>query len=344
MKIEIESKVVRPGVVAAGLLVALGALVGRAEVLLADPSVFHENGVYYLVGTEGGSPKCSDAVFPVYESKDLRAWRLCETPAGCSRLLPLAEAFGGRHFWAPQLFRRDGRFYFAYTADFHWGIATADGPRGPFRKYVEFPKQARQAIDPFVLQDDDGRVYAYYSCANVGGIACVELSADLRRFVSEPVRCIRCDQPWERLPLEPRYEELNRRFGYGEWERFHAETGTTEGPTVLKRHGKYVLFYSANDFRSPDYCVGVAVADAPRGPWRKLQAGPALWREQSGLNGTGHGDAFVDRDGALWYVFHAHNSGIRVSPRRTGIIRLDERVGEDGYPRYEAVPASMVLL
>ena len=32
------------------------------------------------------------------------------------------------------------------------------------------------------------------------------------------------------------------------------------------------------------------------------------------------------------------------APRRTGVIRLDERVGEDGYPRYEEIPGSMVLL
>ena len=112
----------------------------------------------------------------------------------------------------------------------------------------------------------------------------------------------------------------------------------------MKRHGKCVLFYSANDFRSPDYCVGAAVSDHPLGPWKKLQTGAVLSREHTGLNGTGHGDVFFGQDGNLWYVFHAHNSGIRVSPRRTGVIRLVETVGEDGYPRYAADPLSMRLL
>lgn len=52
---------------------------------------------------------------------------------------------------------------------------------------------------------------------------------------------------------------------------------------------------------------------------------------------------FLDDAGAMWYVFHAHHSGIRVNPRRTGVIRLAETVGADGCPRYEADPQSMRL-
>lgn len=316
----------------------------RAEILLPDPSIFQDHGIFYLVGTEGDFPGSKQNVFPLYESNDLATWRLSETPLGEGRLLALTNAFAKCYLWAPQLFKRGTRYYFAYTADFHWGIATSESPKGPFSPYVEFPRQPRQAIDPFVFQDEDGRVYAYYSCSNVGGTACVELSSDLKRFVSDPVKCVTNDQPWERLALDVRFEELNLRFGYDDSNKYQSGIGTTEGPSVVKRHGKYVLFYSANDFRSPDYCVGVAVADAPKGPWRKLQDRPVLWREQSGLNGTGHGDVFFDQAGNLWYVFHAHNSAIRISPRRTGVIRLRETIGSDGYPRYEADPMTMRLL
>ena len=97
-------------------------------------------------------------------------------------------------------------------------------------------------------------------------------------------------------------------------------------------------------FRSPDHCVGVAVADTPLGPWRKLQSRAVLSREDTGFNGTGHGDVFVGQDGMLWYVFHAHHSSIRVNPRRTGVIRLRETLGSDGYPRYEADRVTMRLL
>ena len=322
----------------------------KGEVMVADPSIFKDGNKYYLIGTEsrdtglsGDGHRSDNSVFPLLESDDLRSWRLARTSAGQGRVLNKKDAFADKMFWAPQLIKYKGKYYFAYTADFHWGIAVADAVYGPYKPYVEFPKQKRQAIDPFILVDEDGRVYAYYSCSNVGGCACVELSDDLKRFVGEPIRCITNDQAWERLPLEARYEELNRKYRYGQWERYCCGIGTTEGPSVIKRGGKYVLFYSANDFRSPDYCVGAAVADTPKGPWKKLQQGPVLWREQTGLNGTGHGDIF-EKDGSLWYVFHAHNSGIKVSPRRTGIIRLKETFDAEGYPHYEAESDTMRLL
>ena len=320
---------------------------GRAGIFLADPTIAHVNGQYYLLGTENGlgaqpgTTSSGRSVFPMYVSRDLVAWRLANTPLGEGRLLAKAEAFGSANFWAPQLFARDGRYFLAYTADFHWGLAVAERPEGPFRAHVEFPRQKEQAIDPFVLQDDDGRVYAYYSCGNICGTVGVELTGDLRSFVGEPVRCVTNDRPWERLPLDEQAREWNRRLGK---EEFICGIGYTEGPSVVKRHGKYVLFYCANDFRSPDYCVGVAVAAKPLGPWMKVGDGPLLSRAVTGLNGTGHGDVFFDDVETMWYVFHAHNSRVRVSPRRTGIIRLDETVGADGYPRYKADPSSMRLL
>jgi len=323
----------------------------KTQIMLADPTVARFDGKYYLLGTENaaisatpGVPASGRAIFPMYVSDDLTNWKLAATPLGDGRLLAKDEAFGKQHFWAPQLVARDGKYYLAYTSDFHMGLAVADRPEGPFRPYVEYPRQPGQMIDPFVLQDDDGKVYIFYSCCNVKGTAVCELSPDLRRFVGEPVRCVCNDQPWEHLPLEPKYEEINRKYNYGEWQRFCCGVGVTEGPTVIKRHGKYVLFYSANDFRSPDYCVGVAVADHPKGPWKKLQDAAVISRKVTGLGGSGHGDVFFDGDGAMWYVFHAHNSDIRVSPRRTGIIRLNETLGADGSPRYAADPSSLRLL
>ena len=321
-----------------------------AEILLPDPSIAVVGKRYYLLGTEyapAGDPALKPsgkAVFPLYVSDDLHAWRLAETAAGEGRCLSLADAFGKRLFWAPQLFSRNGKWFLAYTCDFRWGIAVADRPEGPFRPWMSYVSKRGQAIDPFVFQDEDGRAYVYFSSAELSGMAVAPLSPDLRSLAGSPMKCITNDQPWERKPLEPQYEALNRKFGYGEWDQYRCGIGTTEGPTVMKRRGKYVLFYSANDFRSPDYCVGAAVADNPLGPWKKLQSGAVLSREHTGLNGTGHGDVFFGPDGNLWYVFHAHNSGIRVSPRRTGVIQLVETVGADGYPRYAANPQSMRLL
>lgn len=339
--------VIRASVLMAAIVTAL---VCSAEILLPDPSIAVVGKRYYLLGTEyasDGDPvlKPSEtAVFPLYVSDDLYSWRLVDTSAGEGRCLDKKNAFGTRLFWAPQLFFRNGKWYFAYTCDLRWGIAVSERPEGPFRPLMSYESRKGQAIDPFVFQDDDGCAYVYFSSAELNGMAAAPLSSDLKSLAGRPVKCITNDQPWERKPLEPQYEALNRKLGYGEWDRFCCGIGTTEGPTVIKRHGKYVLFYSANDFRSPDYCVGAAVADRPLGPWKKLQTGAVLSREHTGLNGTGHGDVFVGPDGNLWYVFHAHNSAIRISPRRTGVIRLRETIGSDGYPRYGADMMTMRLL
>ena len=329
----------------------LAGVPGRSwgEILLPDPTILRDKGVYFLTGTENGildaGGKASGrAVFPVYESSDLLHWRAAKTASGENRLLSLEAAFATRMFWAPQLFRYRGKCHLAYTADLRWGIAVADDVSGPYRRLADFPRRGHQSIDPFVFIDDDGRVYAYFSDNKTGSTAVVELSDDLKRMVGEVTPCVRNDREWERLPVEEPYLRLNRERKTDVWESYHSSAGTTEGVTVVKRRGKYVLFYSANDFRSPGYCVGVAVADHPRGPWRKLQDGPVLSRFQTGLNGTGHGDVFLDDAGGMWYVFHAHRSNIRISPRRTGIIRLIETVGEDGYPRYRADEPSMRLL
>ena len=322
----------------------------RGTVLVPDPSVFADGGRYYLIGTENSladaNEKCCEAVFPMFVSDDLRSWRKAETGCAESRLLPRANAFGKGQFWAPQIFRHQDRFYLAYTSDLHWGLAVADAVGGPYRAHAEFPRGGGR-IDPFVFVDDDGRVWAYFSdwkVAGGGGVAVVELTKDLKAFVGEPALCVKNDRPWERTPLEPKYVELNRKLGYKGWQAYQSNTVTAEGPTVLKRNGKYVLFYSANAFTSPDYCVCAAVADAPQGPWKKLQEGPVLSRAETGFNGTGHGDVFFDASGAMWYVFHVHNSPTRIDRRRTGIVRLVETVGADGYPRYAADRASVRML
>lgn len=317
---------------------------GRTDLRLPDPSVFSADGKYRLVGTESrlpGEQKRMPSVFPLYASTNLVTWERVATPNGHARLLARKDAFGGDGFWAPQLFRFGSRYGLAYTADFRWGIATADRPEGPFKPRMAFPKGSGQAIDPYVFLDDDGRIYAYYSGT---GIMVVELKPDLSGTLGRPTNCIMNDRPWEQTPLTSEFKTLNRVFETGEWESYCGSSYTVEGPTVLKRHGKYVLFYSANDFRSPDYCICVAVADSPCGPWRKLQDAPVVGRRETGCNGTGHGDVFFDASGAMWYVLHVHDSPVRISPRRTGLIRLEESVDADGFPHYAADVRSFRLL
>ena len=51
-----------------------------------------------------------------------------------------------------------------------------------------------------------------------------------------------------------------------------------EGPWVTRQQGRYWLFYAGNDFGTPAYGIGVAVADHPFGPYVK-QPEPLLQLE-----------------------------------------------------------------
>ncbi len=276
----------------------LSALMGGSAAAVnpevADPTVFRDaDGLYYLYGT--GSP--SDNGFPFYTSADLDSWRGSE-----SKALTPGDAFGTKGFWAPQVFRHDGRYYMFYTADEQIAFAVSDSPAGPFKGGSRIESSFKQ-IDPYVFFDTDGTPYLYFVRLDGGNRIFVGRLDDNLAAVDQSTvtHCITADLPWE-----------NTTGGYR----------VTEGPTVIKRDGVYHLFYSANDFRNPDYAVGHATATSPYGPWTKSPE-PVITRRDIGVNGTGHGDMFVDGVGALRYVFHTHNSDSKVSPRLTWIVTLD---------------------
>ncbi len=330
-----------------------------AEILLPDPSIFFDKGNYYLIGTDTKiAPEKNDAqLFPFYKSKNLTDWTCRDENGKLIYLADKKDLTGICCFWAPQIFKRDSKYYLAYCSSpkkntfiLNISIAQADSMNDKFKQISNLTIDNAE-IDPFVFFDDDGSVYLYFVYwKNGGGIHVRKLSSDLKSFDGNLKRCVKVSQDWERKPLPKEFEDLNEKLkksvpkGVVLGDFYNASRNTIEGPTVIKRGGKYVLFYSANDFRSPDYCVGCAVADSPMGEWKKCQDAPIISRENTGFNGSGHGDIFTDAQGQLWYVFHAHHSNIKISPRRTAIVKLVETFGEDGYPRYKINYASMRLL
>jgi len=283
------------------------------QIHLADPTVFCDNGTYYLYGT---SP-VSDNGFWVYTSTDLQHW---SGPAGAVDGYALrGNTYGTQGFWAPQVFKKDGRYAMAYTANEQIAIAWADSPLGPFvqDEPAMIPAKTKE-IDPFVFHDDDGKTYMYH-VRLIGGnrIYVAEMNDDLRSMKEETAReCIAVnDNGWENT-------------AEGKW-------GVSEGPTVVKLDGTYYMFYSCNDFRSIDYAMGYATAKSPLGPWKKHKK-PIVSRHLTGENGTGHGDLFRDGDGRWMYVLHTHNSNSKVSPRRTAMVELVKK-GK----KFEMVPGSL---
>lgn len=304
------------------LLLGAGALSATAQprvtppqndrsLYLADPTIFQNRGTFYLYGTAGGN---ADSGFVAYTSPDLKTWKQgAETPGGYA--LRNGDAYGTKGFWAPQVLFFKDAFYMVYVANEAIAVAKSSSPLGPFTQQTKAPLTAPvKQIDPFVFMDDDGKNYLYHVRLTGGNkLFVAELTDDLSAIKEETLKeCITATSPWENT-------------ANGDWP-------VTEGPAVLKHKNWYYLFYTANDFRNPDYATGYAVSRTPYGPWKKFGGNPIVSRKNIGINGTGHGD-FIKKGKQLFYVFHTHYSDSVVAPRRTAIVpvrfKKDRKTGID---------------
>ena len=304
------------------LLVFMSFLWGHVSVsgqniYLADPTIFHEKGTYYLYGTG------SDDGFRVYTSTDLKTWA---GPEGATDgfAMKKGDSFGTKGFWAPQIFRYKDKYYMAYTADEQIAIASANSPLGPFRqeKIARLPSDVKQ-IDPFVFFDDDGKVYLYHvRLTNGNRLFVAELNEDFTSIKPGTLKeCISAEDSWENTQ--------------------HAKWPVAEGPTIVKNNGLYYFFYSTNDFRNIDYAVGYAVSQSPYGPWKKYAGNPIISRQMLQRNGPGHGDIFTDEKGQLRYVFHVHHTNNDVSPRQTAIVTLKTEEKKNGKMTFSIDPETV---
>jgi len=80
-----------------------------------------------------------------------------------------------------------------------------------------------------------------------------------------------------------------------------------EGPFVTCQAGRYWLFYAANDFSTPAYGIGVAVADHPLGPF--VKQGEPLLRSACDWWAPGHASVAPGTDGEPQLFFHAFVPG-----------------------------------
>jgi len=290
------------------------------KITLADPTIFPDQGKYYLYGTS------SNSGFEVYQSDDLSNWT---GPTGKSGgfALKKGDSYGSSGFWAPQVFKYKSTYYMAYTADEEIAIAKSDSPLGPFRQQeLKALSGEGKQIDPFIFFDPGGKIYLYH----------VKLKEGNRIYVSEMKPDLSDVIPGSSRPCI---------FGDTPWENTEKTTWTvTEGPTVIKHKNLYYLIYSANDFRSKDYAVGYATSSSPLGPWKKYAGNPIISRAKLGENGTGHGDLFRDKSGNYKYVMHTHNSSEKVSPRPTAMINMRFETIKKGEDRLTADKQSFHFL
>jgi beta-xylosidase len=222
-------------------------------------------------------------------------------------------------FWAPEVATDGKRFYLYYSPggrrpglQFHIRCAASDRPEGPYRDVgtplTELAKNPF-AIDAHAFRDDDGQWYMFYATDFLdfsdhyhrGTALVVDRMASMTTLEGNPKVVKRATRPWQ---LFQRQRDM-----YGTV----ADWYTLEGPTVIKRHGTYYLFYSGGCFENDTYGVDVLTAPHPLGPWTEptpalTKLGPQVVRTIPGkVIGPGHNSIVTAPDGTDYFVYHAWN-------------------------------------
>ena len=263
----------------------------------ADPFVMlaPESGSRYVaIGT--GAVQ-DGKVFEVLLSDDLVSWRslggALEPPAGL-----------GGDCWAPEVAQSDGRWWMYYSCGeddvgHSLRVAVADSPVGPYVDLgLDLTPDERFAIDPHPFQDDDGQWYLFYARDvlegdRVGTMLAVDKLDDMTRLRGEPTTILTPSSDWQIY--------LRAREMYGQTYDWH----TLEGPFVRHHDGRYWCFYSGGSWMEPTYGVGVAVADAPLGPWTGLGDGSIMSTVPEQVIGPGHNSVVAGPHGEDVIVYHA---------------------------------------
>lgn len=285
-----------------------------SDLSIRDPFVFvdRDTNTYYIQSNRKPAElrrKGEPLSLCCFASKDLKNWKY------------LGESFrapkgwwGKRDYWAPDMFKRNGKYYIIATFSCDKNIGkrfdnpgkplllracaalVSDRPEGPYAPVSDKPltPENMMALDG-TLYEEDGRTYLVFCQewlqVGDGKVMAVEIAPDLSRTIGEPVELFRASTaPWVR-PL----------FGKG------SGCYVTDAP-VIKRADDgtlYMTWSSRGEVGGKEmYVIGLAYSDNGKllGKWNQFS---------KPLNGDdgGHAMVFTTLCGKTKISYHAPNSG-----------------------------------
>ncbi len=263
----------------------------------ADPYLLRTESGFVAYGSPGTAASHGLSFEALVSEGDLRSWR----SAGV--VLPIDERVG-TDYWAPEVVARDGAFWMLYSAGrgiigHSLRVARADVPTGPFEDQgVDLTPDETFAIDPNAFQDVDGTWYCYFAHdvleAERPGthLAVAPMTSPTSLGPVTPMLAPNAD--WQLYQAD--------REMYGGRYDWH----TLEGPSVTRRDGQYVCFFSGGSWEGSGYGVSYATAPHPLGPWTHAADAPVVLNgPATGLIGPGHCSVLDLPDGRTLISYHA---------------------------------------
>ena len=219
-----------------------------------DPAVILVGQTYYAYATNSVAGNIQ-----IVQSTDRTHW----TVVGSA--LPSLPAWAQSHYtWAPAVAMIGASFVLYYAANVAGGgkecisVATATRPQGPFVDRSTAPLECQRAlggsIDPASFVDPNGRLYLLWKSGGPGAskIWSEQLNETGTAFApgATPTVLLTPGQPWE--------------------------AGTVEAPDLVAAGGRYLLFFSGNNWEGAHYAVGVATCSGPLGTCTDSSTSPIL--------------------------------------------------------------------
>jgi arabinan endo-1,5-alpha-L-arabinosidase len=299
------------------------------EIHIRDPFVFpyKKENKYYLFGTtfaDGCGDK--DPIFEVYVSENLEDW---EGPYVAFN--PPKGFWGVRHYWAPEVFEIDGRFYMFATfkggigEHRGTGILVSDHPAGPYKPHSEGPVTPKhwECLDGTFYEDRNGQRWIVFchewTQEYDGKIKAIRLTEDLKESYGEVIEILKASSmKWIRPFRDPRIEK---------------EGFLTDAPFMYEaKNGDLIMLWSSyskpnyGDAGYGGYAVAVARSKSGNidGPWTHDET---LLLDRN----AGHASLFRDFQGQLYISVHSPDTPhgneralfIKVQERENGLEIVD---------------------
>lgn len=278
----------------------------------ADPDLVVSGGTYYAYGTNSTAGNIQ-----IMSSTDLQQWRKV------GDALPALPAWARPgDTWAPAVIRLRHSYLLYYTAarasdgSQCISVGSARRPQGPFTDDSAGPLLCQPSlggsIDPSPYLDGAGRPYLAWKSIGAGGAPATIWAQALRPAGTSltggaPVALLRPDRWWE--------------------------GSVVEAPSMVSVAGGEDLFFSAGNWDSAGYGVGVARCAGPLGPCRSPAA--PLLSSEAGFAGPGGESVFTDRQGTLEMAFAAWLPG-EVGYPHSRLLFIRRLTVVDGVPEVGA--------